>query len=127
MTVDTNGFDVVFNQPIDGLGMTKTGAGTWAQDRQHQQQRRQPRGRAAGPPGLGVNEALGTRSNVSVSDGAELLLGGRVLTVNNLTTQTGSQVNLGGGSLRPLFATMDGVLVSTGSDGGPRRLFLLVR
>ena len=29
MTVDTNGFDVVFNQPIDGLGMTKTGAGTW--------------------------------------------------------------------------------------------------
>ncbi|MFO1225475.1 MAG: autotransporter-associated beta strand repeat-containing protein [Roseateles sp.] len=116
MTVDTNGFDVVFNQPIDGLGMTKTGAGTWVLRTANTNSSGDNRvdvlqGRLA----LGVDEALGTRSNVSVSDGAELLLGGRVLTVNNLTTQAGSRVNLGGGSLRPLFATMDGVLVSTGS------------
>ena len=99
---------MVFNQPIDGLGMTKTGAGTWVL-------------RTATPtaaatncvdvrcrgPGSWGERALGTRSNVSVSDGAELLLGYRVLTVNNLTTQAGSRVNLGGGSLRHLPATMD--------------------
>ncbi|MEO3690707.1 beta strand repeat-containing protein [Roseateles paludis] len=117
MTVDTGGFEVVFNQPINGLGMTKAGAGTWLLNTANTNSSGDNRvdvlqGRLA----LGVDEALGTRSNATLSSGAELALGGRVLTLQSLNTQDGSLVDLGnGGSLRPLFATLDGTLAGTGS------------
>lgn len=116
MTVDTAGFDVVFNQPITGLGMTKAGAGTWTLNTANADSSGDNRvqllqGRLA----LGVDEALGTRSLVDLADGAQLALGGHVLTVTSLNTAAGSTVDLGtGGTLRPLFGTLDGTLAGQG-------------
>lgn len=117
MTVDTNGFDVVFNQPIAGLGITKAGIGTWTLNTANT-------GTGAdnvvqvlqGTLALGVDEALGTRNLVSVADGAQLALSGHVLTMTSLDAAAGSTVDLGaGGTLRPLFGTLDGALTGQGS------------
>jgi autotransporter-associated beta strand protein len=117
MTVDTNGFDVVFNQPIAGLGITKAGAGTWTlntantgtgADNVVQVQQ--------GTLALGVDEALGTRNLVTVADGARLALSGHVLTMTSLDTAAGSTVDLGqGGTMRPLFGALEGTLTGQGS------------
>lgn len=116
MTVDTNGFDVVFNQPIAGLGMTKAGQGTWTLntantgtggDNLVQVQQ--------GTLALGIDEALGTRNLVTVADGARLALSGHALTMTSLDAAAGSTVDLGtGGTLRPLFGTLDGALTGQG-------------
>ena len=120
MTVDTNGFNVVFNQPINGLGINKTGAGTWTLNTAN----------AVNPSTsgdsvvnvqqgtllLGANEALGTRSLVSVAAGGQLALGGQQLSVISLDSAAGSSVDLGaGGTLRPLFGVLDGTLGGQGS------------
>lgn len=116
MTVDTNGFDVVFNQPIDGLGMTKAGAGTWTLNTANSN--------ASGPHrvtvlqgtlALGVDEALGTRSSVDIAAHGRLTLGGHTLTVADLSSEAGGVVDLGsGGRLNPLFATLNGTLQGQG-------------
>lgn len=117
MTVDTNGFDVVFNQPIAGLGITKAGAGTWTLNTANTQTGADNVVQVLqGTLALGVDEALGTRNLVTVAEGARLALGGRVLTMTSLDTATGSTVDLGqGGTLRPLFGTLDGALTGQGS------------
>ena len=117
MTVDTNGFDVVFNQPINGLGLTKSGAGTWTLNTANTNTSGDnPVTVRQGKLALGTNEALGTRSLVSVATGAQLALGGRVLTVKSLDSAAGSTVDLGnGGTLRPLFGTLNGTLDGQGS------------
>ncbi|MFG6467222.1 beta strand repeat-containing protein [Roseateles sp. BYS87W] len=116
MTVDTAGFDVVFNQPITGLGMTKAGAGTWTLNTANADASGDNRVQVLqGALALGVNEALGARSLVDVAAAAQLQMGGRALTVNTLNTAAGSTVDLGaGGTLRPLFGTLDGSLAGQG-------------
>lgn len=116
MTVDTAGFDVVFNQPIDGLGMTKTGAGTWTLNTANTRTGGDNPVRVLqGTLALGVAEALGTRSLVQVAGGAQLNLGGHALSVTSLDTEAGATVDLGaGGTLRPLFGTLDGTLTGQG-------------
>ncbi len=116
MTVDTNGFDVVFNQPINGLGMTKAGAGTWTLNTANSNSSGAHRVNVLqGTLALGVNEALGTRSNVTVAADARLALGGHTLAVADLSTEAGSVVDLGnGGRLNPLFATVFGTLQGQG-------------
>ncbi|MCX2864047.1 autotransporter-associated beta strand repeat-containing protein [Paucibacter sp. PLA-PC-4] len=116
MTVDSNGFDVVFNQPINGLGMTKAGAGRWTLNTANTNSSGDNRVEVQqGTLALGVNEALGTRSLVNVATGAQLALGGRLLTITSLDSAAGSSVDLGaGGTLRPLFGTLDGILAGQG-------------
>ncbi|RZJ02951.1 MAG: PEP-CTERM sorting domain-containing protein [Rubrivivax sp.] len=117
MTVDTNGFDVVFNQPITGLGMTKTGLGTWTlntanSDNSNSQQVEVLQGRLL----LGAAEALGRRSNVRVDTGAVLDLGGQVHTLASLTTATGADLQLGSGArLDVLFGQLDGSVQGQGT------------
>lgn len=117
MTVDTNGFDVVFNQPIGGLGMTKTGAGSWRlntanADSSASQQVDVQQGRLH----LGVDEALGRRSNVQVASGAVLDLGGHAHTWANLNTAAGAELQLGdGGRLDVLFGMLDGAVEGRGT------------
>lgn len=117
MTVDTAGFDVVFNQPINGRGMTKAGAGTWTLNTANTGTGSDNlvsvlQGRLA----LGVDEAPGARSLVDVAAGAQLALGGHALTVTSLNSAAGSTVDLGaGGTLRPLFGALDGALTGQGS------------
>ncbi|MFG6440162.1 autotransporter-associated beta strand repeat-containing protein [Pelomonas margarita] len=117
MTVDTNGFDVVFNQPITGLGMTKAGAGTWTLNTANSDASGDNLVSVLqGALALGVNEALGARSLVDVAAGAQLALGGHALTVMSLNSAAGSTVDLGtGGRLSPLFGALDGALTGQGS------------
>ncbi len=117
MTVDTAGFDVVFNQAIDGLGMTKAGAGTWTLNTANTNSSGDNRVQVLqGTLALGVDQALGTRSQVQVADAAVLQLGGRALAVTSLDTAAGGVVDLGaGGRLQPLFGTLDGRLQGHGS------------
>jgi autotransporter-associated beta strand protein len=117
MTVDSNGFNVVFNQPINGLGITKAGAGSWTLNSANTNTSGDNRVHVLqGALVLGANEALATRSLVGVAAGAQLALGGHALTVTSLDSAAGSTVDLGsGGSLRPLFGTLDGVLTGQGS------------
>ena len=116
MTVDTNGFDVVFNQPISGLGMTKAGAGTWTLNTANSNSSGDNPVRVLqGTLALGVDDALGTRSLVDVAGGAQLALGGHRLTVTSLNTEAGSTLDLGaGGVLQPLFGTLDGSITGQG-------------
>ncbi|MDR7331790.1 autotransporter-associated beta strand repeat-containing protein [Roseateles asaccharophilus] len=117
MTVDTNGFDVVFNQPISGLGITKTGLGRWTlntanSDASNSQQVDVAQGRLL----LGVAEALGRRSNVRVDDGAVLDLGGHAHTFASLTTASGAELQLGSGArLDALFGVLDGSVQGQGT------------
>ncbi|MFG6415325.1 autotransporter-associated beta strand repeat-containing protein [Roseateles sp. DC23W] len=117
MTVDTNGFNVVFNQPISGLGITKAGLGTWTlntanSNASNSQQVDVTQGRLL----LGVAEALGRRSNVSVDDGAVLDLGGRSHTFASLTTASGAELQLGSGArLDALFGVLDGSVKGQGT------------
>lgn len=117
MTVDTAGFDVVFNQPIIGRGMTKAGAGTWTLNTANTDDSGDNDVQVLqGTVALGVDQALGTRSRVRVADGAELRLAGRALTVDSLDVAANGLVDLGaGGSLQPLFGTLDGRLQGQGS------------
>ncbi|MFG6430133.1 beta strand repeat-containing protein [Roseateles sp. LYH14W] len=117
MTVDTNGFDVVFNQPINGLGMIKAGAGTWTLNTANPNTSGDNHVNVQqGTLALGVDEALGRRSTVEVAADARLALGGHALSVTTLNSAAGSVVDLGtGGTLRPLFGTLDGELTGQGS------------
>ena len=117
MTVDTAGFDVVFNQAIDGRGMTKAGAGTWTLNTANRNSSGDNLVQVLqGTLALGVDEALGTRSQVSLAADTALRLGGHVLSITALDSQAGSVVDLGeGGQLRPLFGTLDGTLTGHGS------------
>lgn len=116
MTVDTAGFDVVFNQPIDGLGMTKAGAGTWTLNTANTNTSgTNPVRVEQGVLALGVDEALGRRSTVTLAGGAVLAVRGHALTVTSLDSAAGSTVELGsGGTLSPLFGVLDGALVGQG-------------
>lgn len=117
MTVDTNGFDVVFNQPISGLGLTKAGLGTWTlntanSDNSNSQQVQVLHGRLL----LGAAEALGRRSNVRVDGGAVLDLGGQTHTFASLTTAPGAELQLGAGArLDVLFGQLDGSVQGQGT------------
>lgn len=116
MTVDTNGFDVVFNQPIAGRGMSKAGAGTWSLNTANSDSSGDNLVNVLqGTLSLGVDEALGSRSLVDVGAGSRLALNGHVLTAISLNSVEGSTVDLGaGGTLRPLFGSLDGALIGQG-------------
>jgi autotransporter-associated beta strand protein len=116
MTVDTNGFNVVFNQPISGQGMTKAGAGTWTLNTANSNRSGDNPVRVLqGTLALGVDEALGTRSLVMLDDGGQLALKGHRLTVTSLNTAAGSLLDLGtGGVAQPLFGTLDGTVTGQG-------------
>ncbi len=116
MTVDTNGFNVVFNQAISGLGMTKTGLGTWTLNTANSNNSNDNRVQVLqGTLALGTDEALATRANVSLASDARLSLGGHVLGPKSLDTQVGSTVDLGqGGRLAPLFGELNGTLTGLG-------------
>jgi len=117
MTVDTNGFDVVFNQPISGLGMTKTGAGTWTLNTANTNGSNDNSAQVLqGTLLLGVDDALGPRGSAGVAAGAKLALGGHALTVSVLSSNAGGTVDLGtGGTVTLTNGLMDGVLTGQGS------------
>ena len=116
MTVDTNGFDVVFNQPISGSGMTKTGAGTWRLNTANTDSSSNSAQVQQGTLLLGVDNALGPRASASVAAGAQLALAGHALTVSSLSSDAGSTVDLGtGGTLTLRTGQLDGVLTGQGS------------
>lgn len=116
MTVDTNGFDVVFNQPISGSDMTKTGAGTWRLNTANTDSSSNSAQVQQGTLLLGVDNALGPRASASVAAGAQLALAGHALTVSSLSSDDGSTVDLGtGGTLTLRTGQLDGVLTGQGS------------
>lgn len=99
MTVDSNGFDVVFNQALRGNGLTKTGAGrlllnsagTNASDRFDHEVRV-----LQGSLQIGVDQALGARAVVrQVADAAMLDLAGQALDLADLQVDAGGRVLLG--------------------------------
>ncbi len=99
MTVDSNGFDVVFNQALRGNGLTKTGAGRLllnsaganASARSDHEVRV-----LQGSLQIGVDQALGARTVVrQVADTAMLDLAGQALDLADLQVDAGGQVLLG--------------------------------
>ena len=117
MTVDTNGFAVEFNQPIDGLGMTKVGAGTWTLNTANSNSSNTHLVNVLqGTLALGVNEALGGRSRVSVADAAVLALQGRTLTLSDIGSNANGVVDLGsGGRLTTMSGVLNGSLIGQGA------------
>jgi fibronectin-binding autotransporter adhesin len=116
MTVNTNGFDVVFNQPIAGRGMTKAGAGTWRLNTANSDASGDNLVSVLqGTLSLGVDEALGSRSLIDIATDGRLTLNGHALTATSLNSADGSTVDLGaGGTLRPLFGSLDGQVTGQG-------------
>lgn len=116
MTVDTNGFDVVFNQPIAGRDMTKAGAGTWTLNTANSDSSGDNLVSVLqGTLSLGVDEALGSRSLIDIAADGRLALNGHVLTATSVSSADGSTLDLGaGGALRPLFGNLDGALTGQG-------------
>lgn len=102
MTVDTNGHHVVFNQPISGRGLTKTGAGTWTLNTANTDDSGDNSVSVdQGTLQLGVANALGTRAQVDqLAGGAVLDLNGHNLELMKLdnVAPTG-EIKLGSGTL----------------------------
>ena len=96
MTVDTAGHSVVFNQPINGLGMRKAGAGLWLLNTANTDSSNTNLVRVdQGTLQLGVANALGSRAAVTVASGAVLDLNGRSQSLGGLTVNAGGSVQLG--------------------------------
>jgi len=117
MTVDSQGFEVVFNQPISGRGMVKTGEGLWRLNTANSDNSNVNEVRVLqGTLQLGINEALGSRASVSVAAGGVLDLAGRQLTPTTINVAEGGELQLGqGGSLRMNFGQFDGVISGSGN------------
>jgi len=100
-TVDTNGFDVTFNQPISGLDLTKMGAGVLRLNTQNTTA--SPYSVLGGILRFGINDALGTGTNVSafIDSGAALELNGFNQRFRNLTGL--GVTRLGSGALTLAF------------------------
>ena len=95
MIVDSQGFDVVFNQPMNGKGLTKTGAGRLLLNGANGSADsvvRVLQGRLQ----IGNDNALGAGALVrQVAQGAELDLSDRTLGLAELQVDTGGRVLLG--------------------------------
>ena len=117
MTVDSNGFDVTFNQAISGRGMTKTGAGTWRLNTANTDGSNVNEVQVVqGTLQLGIDEALGTRAAVAVAGGGTLDLAGRTLTPTDISVAEGGVVTLGqGGTLRTRIGEFNGGITGSGS------------
>jgi autotransporter-associated beta strand protein len=104
MTVDTAGFDVVFNQPIAGRGMTKTGEGTWTLATANTDTSGDNNvNLLQGTLRIGTDNALGTRATIDqMAFGSALDLDGQHLRVERMSNAaSGSEIRLGnGGSLQ---------------------------
>jgi|GEM_PF-1980413 len=110
-TVDTNGFDVTFNQTLSGTGLTKAGAGVLrlnsaitSADSIVQV--------TGGILRLGVNDALGPQGIVTLSAGAALELNDFNLGLSNLSGA--GEVRLGTGTLTLNSISSIGPITGTG-------------
>ena len=111
MTVDTAGRTVVFNQPIAGLGMTKTGAGLWLLNTANTDASNTNLVAVEqGTLRLGVADALGSRAVVTVAPGAVLDLNSRSQSLQNLQVGAGGLVQLGAGASTLLSLPAGGVV-----------------
>ncbi|TVR46826.1 MAG: hypothetical protein EA425_16680 [Puniceicoccaceae bacterium] len=102
MNVDTNGFDVVFNQTLAGIGLTKEGAGSLTLNTANTQSAADnPVTILGGTLRMGVDNALGPRTQIqTIAAGATLDLNGFDLEVRSLFNSfAGSAIQLGSGTL----------------------------
>ncbi len=103
MTVDTAGFNVVFNQTIAGRGLTKTGEGTLTLNTANTDASGENSvAISAGSLRMGTADALGTRASVAeMAPGAVLDLNGNNLLLERMANASaGSEIRLGtGGTL----------------------------
>jgi fibronectin-binding autotransporter adhesin len=111
MTVDTAGFNVVFNQSMSGLGMTKTGAGTLTLNTANTDASGQNDVTInQGVLRMGTRNALGTRAAINqIDSGAVLDLNGQHLEIQRMANAfSGSEIRLGsGGTLHLTTSVFD--------------------
>ncbi len=121
MTVDTAGFNVVFNQSMSGLGMTKTGAGTLTLNTANTDASGQNDVTInQGVLRMGASNALGTRAALNQMDsGAVLDLNGQHLEIQRMANAfSGSEIRLGSGGTLHLTTSalfLDSRITGSGS------------
>lgn len=136
MTVDTQGFDIRFDQQtFSGLGITKTGSGTWRLHAANADASGHDVSIEQGRLLLGVDDALGLGSRVRLAAAGTLDLADRRLSVASLDSEAGSLLQLGsaGNARLQLRAggRLDGVIDGAGTlvigdaAGGQGALVLL--
>lgn len=96
-TVDTNGFDVTFDQPITGSELTKEGSGVLRLNTKNANNASHSVSLLAGTLRLGANDALGLGANVALSSGAVFQLNGFNHEVANISGE--GNIQLGTGTL----------------------------
>lgn len=96
-TVDTNGFDVTFDQPITGSEFIKEGAGILRLNTKNANNSTHSADLRAGTLRLGTNDALGLGANVTLSSGAVFHLNGFNHEVANISGE--GSIQLGTGTL----------------------------
>ena len=110
-TIDTNGFDVIFNQPIQGVNLTKAGAGTLVLNTVNTNTNPNDVAIDGGTLRLGANNALGTRARMTLAAGTIFNLNNFDQVVENITGD--GAIQLGSGIL-----TMQGGLFVNGTISG---------
>ena len=124
MTVDTAGFNVVFNQSMSGLGMTKTGAGTLTLNTANTDASGQNDVTInQGVLRMGASNALGTRTAINqMASGAVLDLNGQHLEIQSMANAFfGSEIRLGSGGT--LHLTTSALFVDSRITGSGSLVF----
>jgi autotransporter-associated beta strand protein len=96
-TVDTNGFEVVFNQPIQGENLTKAGEGTLVLNTVNTSTNPSDVTINGGTLRLGAHNALGTRARMTLADGTVFDLNNFNQVVEYITSD--GAIELGSGVL----------------------------
>ncbi|RYD26656.1 MAG: hypothetical protein EOP87_22410, partial [Verrucomicrobiaceae bacterium] len=118
-TIDTNGFNVTFNQPTSGRGLTKTGAGILRLNTANSDTTGENDVNISqGTLRVGINNAFGSRARVaSMSGDAVLDLNGFAVEVSTLeNSEPTTEVRLGSGQLTVRTGgAIYGAITGTGS------------
>jgi fibronectin-binding autotransporter adhesin len=120
-TIDTNGFDVVFNQPAQGVNMTKSGDGSLLLKTVNTNVNPSNVAIEGGVLRLGISEALGGRARVTIAAGGTFDLNNFNQTVEHITGD--GPIQLGSGFLtirggvfvNGTISGTGGVIVNTGA------------
>ena len=96
LSVDSNGFDVAFNQALNGNGLSKTGAGSLRLNNVNTHAAGNEVRVLQGSLQIGIDNALGTRAAVrQVASASVLDLAGHTLGLTELQVDAGGRVLLG--------------------------------
>lgn len=120
-TIDTNGFDVIFDQPTQGVNLTKIGSGTLVLNTANASTDPNDIAIDGGMLRLGTNDALGTRARMTLAAGTIFNLDNFNQVVETITgdgaIQLGSGILTmqGGAFINGSISGTGGIVVNTGA------------